>query len=955
MSLRSVFLSQPFTAEECAEWVQNNRLRNPRTGRTITTNGRVYNDIRRQCEQFNLATPATQANNQNSPEERFLTSYRRQLESDGISPPRAEEIGRSLWRGVQRSLTNGTVLHNSIVEQVLDHVDENIRNSLLTIHSPATHVAPVAQAAPAAPTVPVAPQGAPTAPVRGSPPQVLNTELGPISRHEAERFIASRLRLGFPTYIRPVGLGFADFTPENMPIIQSLCDEFGLSTTLTPNLPNAIRLTTTRTARTNSLTLHQLDYYIAHRIRKNLEVENLGRPVTRSLRNGTIYQELVGLALRYGLDLNHIYSRMDGPSHMALPNPPNSHAKFVEDAIRDGVFTRFQQNTVVVPETQNGPYQNIRSIPKSTHKASVSSPSEEASIVVTKITYRDKVMILGFKKPTTAFPFNINQQIRLVGFQPDSYNGTHTIVSMRNESHLPISSITVTIDNLQAQGPVIKRGSIFYDAKIEIFPTCAETLSNIVAPFKKTANKLKLICNSLSKQCTSLDEKRMVLWRELAQYPTSTSRVFKAAPEYCIASLFRFWKAQSPSARATYMLVDKELLYVTYIDQSGVGDGVRRSFIQRVQDEFLIHGIFAPSTGETSERHFINPDFTPSKSFKQVCGMTFDSENDYVLFYEFIGRLLGFVLMNDMGLSFHLSYSILAHMIYKHEEITNDDYMAYGMYDFQDEFRSYINLMRNPEHIEYSYLSFNSEFDLRRTDDEVDKTNFVDYIQEKCKYRMLHKIFSNEQKPNAIDTYPRFKGLVKGFGSLRKFLRNNKITIPVLDKLLTFGTVSTFTCLDLIENIQRNMAARHVEATDNMISIIRDDGETFPYDVIGENRPATKSERRKHFLVFIERLLMFWSSYKRYSSSMGYFFIVKPVKEFDAARRILAQRQRPLTENERMNMLPESHTCFVRIDIPDTYHDNRDVLYKKLVQSAYFMEVGVGNHGGGKRGAIKKR
>jgi len=762
--------------------------------------------------------------------------------------------------------------------------------------------------------------------------------------------------MGFPTFINPVSLQFNDFEP-NMHRILALCNEFGLSTTLTPNLPTELVCTTVSasTAGGNVFTLSQIDSHVAHRIRENLDAQHpiTGRPLLRSPRHFTLYQELIGLAIRYGLDLNHMHSRRNPqePLQAALPNPSDSHAASIGEAIQQRVFARWEpQAPIVFQETELGPYQHVRSIPKSSYKASVKSPSEEVSLRVTKVTYRDKAMMLGFNKLSSTFPFYINQTIKLTGFQPDSYNGSHTIASIKNESHLPISTITVAIDNLPERGPVTKRGSIIYDAKIPIFPTCAEMLSNISSPFKRTANKLKLICNSFSKQCTSLDREKLYLWRELSEYPTSRTRTVKANPEYCIPSLFKLWKAQSPRERATYMLLDKDLLYIEYEGQMGEGDGVRRSFIQRVLDEFIIHKIFVPSTGESSERHFINPEFDPSKAFKKACGMQFVSEEEYVIFYEFIGRLLGFVLMNDVGLSFHLSHSILAHMIYKHEDITNDDYLAYGLFDFQDEFRSYINLMRQPEHIEYAYLSFNSDYDLRSTDDDVDVSSFGDYIREKCKYRMLHKVFSKEQKPNAVDVYPRFKGMVKGFSTLRKFFGTLKLTVPTLDKLLTFGTVSLTTVLDLIENFERNMAGNYVETTANMVSILRDNGETFPYDVIGIERPRSQTERRKYFLQFIERLLMFWSSYKRYCDSLGYFLIVKHVEEFDAAKRVTrnadASKRRALTENERKNMLPESHTCFARIDIPDTYKNDRDLMYRKLVQCAYFMEAGISNLGG---------
>jgi hypothetical protein len=67
----------------------------------------------------------------------------------------------------------------------------------------------------------------------------------------------------------------------------------------------------------------------------------------------------------------------------------------------------------------------------------------------------------------------------------------------------------------------------------------------------------------------------------------------------------------------------------------------------------------------------------------------------------------------------------------------------------------------------------------------------------------------------------------------------------------------------------------------------------------------------------------------------------------DAGRRIL--QRRPLTDQDRQNLLPEAHTCYQRIDIPHTYYNNFETMYRKLVQATSMVEAGIGNYGGSKK------
>lgn len=432
-------------------------------------------------------------------------------------------------------------------------------------------------------------------------------------------------------------------------------------------------------------------------------------------------------------------------------------------------------------------------------------------------------------------------------------------------------------------------------------------------------------------------------------------------PEYALACLFKKWATLPAHERKTSLL--GTYVSVTYQGQEGTGPGVARSFLQRLADELKIYNVFTPSTGEPTERYFINPMFVPDERFKVNSGKTFDQEAHYVLFYTFIGHLIGFLLVNRLGLRTRLSYSIIAHMLYKDEEILDDDYVSYAFVDFPTEFNTYINLMKNPSQIEESLLSFNSLYNIRAVgrDEDITIANFKAYLRELYKYRYTRNPFAPTQQPDAPpDINQRFKGFLTGLKNTRKLLRSvdMRISIPMLDKLLTAQGISEAILHEFIRSFELTMSRRidpeYQSLKDNMVYILRDFGETFPYEIRGIERPATSEGRRTEFFKFIENLLMFWSSVRRYMPGASYSMNIVAPEDTSAGRRIL-QGRRPLTPDERMNMLPESHTCFTTIDIPNTYHDDRDKLYQKLVQATDMVEAGIGNYGGSKKRASSRK
>jgi hypothetical protein len=876
------------TDEECSEW-RNNPLVNPLTGRSIVANGPTYNRF------LELCGNPVQVQNQNiqrmsdNLQNMQLQGQRRGRQSTSANPSESQRVIQR--RRIEREPSSSISMEDS----------EDSSSS------------------------PVPPPPPPPRRER----QITLTErrrqetssiiietnaitgIRNISKYEAERYIAYRLRKGFSAIIHPYSLQLMN--PSLVMRIENLedvCRQFNLNITRDTNISPSYEYIHNNQRRI--LTRDQIDELIAQPIRRNQPITlntASGRPIAYSRRPDSLYHKLIELALEAECDLHWMMPRAqrDNPvtSHMESYPGTSSYAIFQD--IQAGLYPGSR------PLYGNQAYFNQFTIPEINNSY---APSR-------------------IQTQTRPLPSQDQTQT-----QPRSQSSSN---DSYKDLYPNIASVAKTVYNSISLSP----------SSVDI--RCASTLEGIHGSFKGLANKLKKICSAYTKQCPrSLDTIKNNLGSEIARMMGETRRTFQGIhPDYILATIFKRWTfIQNPIARQRFMLFTLNALNVNYQGQQGVGPGVVRSFVQRLLDELSIYKIFISSSDESTQRYFINPKFTPNDQFKQISGISFAKEEDYVQFYVFVGHVLNFILMNDIGLKIKLSHNILAHMIYKHEDITDDDYVGYAMMDFPIEFNTFINLMKNPDWIEASDITFNDTFPLKEMDEPVTPANFREYLRARYKYRYLHRLFSNEQQPNAPDVYERFKGLVKGMQTVRKYLRKENVTIPILDVLITFGEISQETIDLLIANFTNTMNAREqtseIQQLRNiMVQILKDNGEQLPYDVLGIERPSTQDKRQQEFFKFIDRLLMFWTSYRHYAPGFNYLMIVSNAENMDAGRRIL--QRRPLTDQDRQNLLPEAHTCYQRIDIPHTYYNNFETMYRKLVQATSMVEAGIGNYGGSKK------
>ena len=901
------------TDADCDAWRENPNI-NPQTRRRIESGAAVYRRYQRRCTDTTMET--------------FERNFARVMSNVFIDRNTAATVVRSARESIEHALRTNTPLQTEELSAFSEHLDETTLNRLLAIHdnapaarvsppartspqvrvSPAARTSPAVRVSPAARTSPAAlppliPGQSALHPRANAPPFRMQTPIGTrlngmlVSRYEVGRFFSRRLQLGLPSVTDPI-LG-SDVTFENLngtnnntPVLNEIkraCEHFGFPT---QRYSNAIETVESRNLqqRVAIISITDLDYYVALAVRRNGGIRNplTSRVVRRSA--GQTYLELIRMAFSAGLDLGHFAQRSPSiPTGHEQNAPIGSHAEYVAALIAGGAITRDRVNTFVA--------QDIQRLLQEGHAPPRSQP----------------------------------QQQQQQPFQPPV-----------------IDSIPKSAEHSTLTSPT------------DVHVTCINTLENIKPPFKTLANKLKVLCTKFNNECASY---QTVFNDMLVSVDANTNREMKTFTnldvENLIASMFKVVHSKPAIFRKTWFLVSPKylqesfaLFLLTYAGQQGVGPGVVRSAIQQGMEEITRLGFFT-KYDESSNRVFINPNLTLSNKFKRATGLAFDTEEHYESLYEFLGNFIMFMMMHGTGLPFSFSYSILAHAIYKHADITDTDYIAYSMMDFPGEFGGLTNLMRAPETIEYAYLSFNSQYNLRPQDDDVDVNNFKEYLASHAKHRALHTLFPKEREPDPAhprDTFNRFKALVRGFEPMRKILRRAHVTLPMLDKYLTSQAITTDIVQALIENFQRNMRNRtttvEVAAARNMVAILSDNGANFPYDAKGIDRPSSPAGRLEVFLDFVERLLMFWSGLRSYSPTMNYFVTVRRASEFDSAARV--RNVRPITEQETQNMMPESHTCMTRIDIPESYHANFDAVYKKLVQASYMFEAGVGNFGGGR-------
>lgn len=758
-----------------------------------------------------------------------------------------------------------------------------------------------------------------------------------ISKYEAKRYFSDRLVRGFTKVINPITGVLFGATGSILEDVRNICIAFHLP------YSHDISIPTTTTQGDVTSPIEHYDEHLAHYIRTNREIPAIDK-------NDTTYVVLLNLLVTLNLDLHHIHNRTnrDVPQMTELPNPPNSQAAYIEKykqviEVMTSVITllKNQLDTISNIKTAiNSLYESInKSYRISADNVRILIHSTESQLRYCKNKIEDIYLAYVLNYPNQ-LPENLNiidLKIRdKINNTKEQYTdilkqlvdiNTQIAFNSEYESKSKSRHSSRSIRSRKSSNDIINR-RVINDYSI----ICVTNLNEIHPKYKRLKTKLIKICDTIVKK------EHCELFEPIVNNIRANLMDFVLKYEFTnidsknvLGSVYNLYK-KHPNLQKTYFLKNLFANFTMnriFIDIGGVGPGIIIEFLRLLMEDLRKHQVFI--SYRKGERYFINPHFKVSRSFSKLTGI--ESETDILHFYEFIGRLFALFIINNFGLDFHLSHCILAHMIYKHTQITNEDYIGYAMMDFPVEYKGLIQILKKPEDAQY-IGNFNDFYYIKETDDEINEDNYIEYLERLSKHRLLKQLYgykdvTHEDTPLYMRTYDRFMSMVKGFQTIRKVLRSNKITIPMLDLLLTSKDINQDTINKLIIRFNEISALNVPDyVRENMIRILRDNGEHFPYDVIGKTKPNDKEAQFKIFVEFIKKLLIFWTSNHSFNESYNYNI--------------------RLIESTNPDEIPKSHTCYQQIDIPIIYANDFHKLYEKIVQASFYS-AGFDFMGGNKK------
>lgn len=381
--------------------------------------------------------------------------------------------------------------------------------------------------------------------------------------------------------------------------------------------------------------------------------------------------------------------------------------------------------------------------------------------------------------------------------------------------------------------------------------------------------------------------------------------------------------------------------------------GLRRDFISSLLNELFEKKIFISRAEST--KYFLNPEFELDDYMKYIIkniyingGIT-DSyfQNDFTKdFYNFIGQLIAFILVNDCGLDKYLSsYYIYLLCNRPDKEITDEDYIAFMIEDFPSDFNLILNLMKIPDQISGSFMSFNDFYllDESEEDRELDENNIIEYLKKYAKFMMTKTILRKDveisSNKNSNEIFERGETITKYFiegipQDIRKDLSNNKYKPSVINKFIKTPDMSPEIITQLIDNLTNSMRSNPNYRNNNDLQKLT----RLFIDYVLKNNHGKHSTEENYFK-FIINLLKFWSGLSFYKRD-GFYKL-------------------QINEVLGITHLPQSHTCFFLIDLPnytrlrkpnnEELNDDElgNILFDKVNLAISNVETGIGLAGGG--------
>jgi len=400
---------------------------------------------------------------------------------------------------------------------------------------------------------------------------------------------------------------------------------------------------------------------------------------------------------------------------------------------------------------------------------------------------------------------------------------------------------------------------------------------------------------------------------------------------------------------ANYILIKNDDQSFTVDRQPGIDiGGLRRDFITSLINELYEKKIFITRDG--TQKYFLNPDFKMDDEFKFVVNTINSSytftNNVFMQFYNFIGVLLTFLLVNDCGITNNISSYLIANF-YTPEKTTfsNADYVYFMLDDFPEFATSIINLMKKPETIVDAYIDFNSYYKLSvDADEEVTKDNIEAYLIQSSKFMMTTTILRKNIEITLSDSeYERYIQYAYNIHNwvIEGIPRN--IKTKFLETSLTLKQLTSY----LVAPTMSHEIANKIK--DNFTRTMKTAIQTIPRSNKGNYKKFTKifidyvltkktTEDEQEYFKFMTDLLKFWSGSLFFKNSQKY--------------RI------KINLNLSDIHLPQSHTCFFTIDIPNytgiTTQEIGNRLYEKIKMAVSNTEQGIGIAGGCRKGHYRR-
>lgn len=372
-------------------------------------------------------------------------------------------------------------------------------------------------------------------------------------------------------------------------------------------------------------------------------------------------------------------------------------------------------------------------------------------------------------------------------------------------------------------------------------------------------------------------------------------------------------------------------------------DGLRRDFITSLTNELFKKEIFI--TREDTSIYFLNPNYRPDKYEKYIIKKHLTNiddnyyENEFIFdFYKFLGVLISFIIVNDCGLDYYLSSYLTSLFFNKDKEKENINNLIYMINDFPNNFNIFANLMKKPADISCG-ITFNDTYDLIPEDKDLDENNIIEYLYEISKFINKKSILRKDIELSSasiekqieiinINTlmYICFKeGIPK---EIKDDFTNNNFTDIIIKSYLKTPDMSEEIIEKLINNLIANMYEKYV---------LKKITEIFIEYVLRNNKG--KHENKESYFKFITKLLKFWSASTFYKETGKYKIEINP--------------------NLSISHLPQSHTCFFMIDLPDYRELGSDEeignkLFDSINTAIFNIEDGFGLAGGGHRRRIRR-